>query len=211
MSLDKDQKSRSVILEAAKEVFLKKGYDGARMQEIADKAGMNKALLHYYFSSKEALFDSIFLEAFGQFAPRINMEFNQYTNFPDFVQKILVHYIDVLYHNPHLPIFVLNELQRHPERPERLLRESGIKPEMLVALFQTEMEAGRIIRMDARELLVNILAMCIFPFAARPMMERILWDNNKEGYTEFLHQRAKTLFDFLRSTIFTDPDKQCIE
>ena len=63
--------TEQLILEAAKKVFFNKGFDGARMQEIADVAGINKALLHYYFRSKDKLFEAIFFDAFQQFIPRV--------------------------------------------------------------------------------------------------------------------------------------------
>ena len=69
---EQELSTEKTILEAAKKVFLDKGFDGARMQEIADEAGINKALLHYYFRSKDKLFDAIFEEAFKQFLPNIS-------------------------------------------------------------------------------------------------------------------------------------------
>jgi len=68
----KKDNTRDRILMASKNVFQSKGMAGARMQDIADEAGINKALLHYYFSSKEKLFEVIFKEAFAQFFPKIN-------------------------------------------------------------------------------------------------------------------------------------------
>lgn len=69
--MDKDLTTEQKILEAARKIFLEKGLDGARMQDIADKAGINKAMLHYYFRSKDKLFEQIFLEVAGHFLPKI--------------------------------------------------------------------------------------------------------------------------------------------
>ena len=72
----KDQTTEEVILEAARKVFVKKGMYGARMQDIADEAGINKALLHYYFESKDKLFEKVFMEAAGHLFPKVNEVFN---------------------------------------------------------------------------------------------------------------------------------------
>ena len=69
--MKKDFTTEEKILTAAKQVFLTRGMDGARMQDIADEAGINKALLHYYFRSKDQLFEKIFLEVAHAFLPRV--------------------------------------------------------------------------------------------------------------------------------------------
>ena len=71
MTSDTDNTTEQKILEAAQEVFHEKGYDGARMQEIADKASINKGLLHYYFKTKDSLFEAIFSIAFRQMIAQI--------------------------------------------------------------------------------------------------------------------------------------------
>ena len=64
------------ILRAAEQVFMRAGYDGSRMQEIADEAGINKAMLHYCFKNKQLLFEAVFMNAFSQLAPQVNEIFN---------------------------------------------------------------------------------------------------------------------------------------
>jgi TetR/AcrR family transcriptional regulator len=200
----KEQVSKEVILNAARAVFIEKGFDGAHMQEIADKAEINKALLHYYFSSKEKLFEEIFKEAFSQFAPQVKQEMANFTSLKSFLKGFLHIYINMLIKHPFLPIFILSELHRNPERPARLVLESGIEPGKILLMLKKEMDDGRVVKMDPRELVTNILALCIFPFAARPMLQRILWDNDEAAYQQFLSNRVDTIYILLERTIFIE-------
>lgn len=111
MVADKEN-TEEKILEAAKEVFIEKGNDGARMQEIADKAGINKSLLHYYYRTKEKLFESVFKFAFSQFAPKFLNTFNTGEDFFTQLRKFIDIYIDLISKNSFIPMFILNEVNR---------------------------------------------------------------------------------------------------
>ena len=109
MVVDKENTEKK-ILEAAKEVFIEKGNDGARMQEIADKAGINKSLLHYYYRTKEKLFESVFKFAFSQFAPKVLNAFDGDEDFFKQLEKFISIYIDIISKNAFIPMFILNEV-----------------------------------------------------------------------------------------------------
>ena len=98
-----DQSTEQIILEAAKKVFVRKGMAGARMQDIADEAGINKALLHYYFRNKEKLFEMIFMEAAEKFFPRINAIFDSDQPLFEKIESFCEEYISVVMENPYLP------------------------------------------------------------------------------------------------------------
>ena len=110
----KDKSTEERILEAAKKVFVQKGMAGARMQDIADEAGINKALLHYYFSNKEKLFEMIFLEAASKLFPRINAIFSSDQPLFEKIESFCEEYIAVVMENPYLPLFVLYEINQDP-------------------------------------------------------------------------------------------------
>ena len=84
----KDATSEKLILNAAENIFIKKGMDGARMQEIADEAGINKALLHYYFRNKQQLFEAVFMNAFSLLAPQLNSILNDDSSIEEKIIKI---------------------------------------------------------------------------------------------------------------------------
>src|ERR1700730_16933908 len=111
----KDENTEERILTAAKKVFLKEGMAGARMQDIADEAGINKAMLHYYFRSKDKLFEKIFSELSRSFFPKLIMIFESDEGLFTKIQMFVTEYIDQMKQTPYLPIFVLNEVNRQPE------------------------------------------------------------------------------------------------
>jgi TetR/AcrR family transcriptional regulator len=189
------------ILNAAKTVFLRKGFDGARMQEIADEAGMNKALLHYYFRSKDKLFDAIFQEAFKQFLPRVSGIMVSDKPFFEKVWGFVESYIDMLLANPHLPIFILNELYRNPERLVNIFKESGIQPELFAQQIRKEVDAGNILPVDPRHFIVNMIGLCIFPFVGRPLLQGILFGNDADEYQKFLLQRKTDITLFIMNAL----------
>lgn len=196
-----DRSTEKKILEAAKIIFLEKGFDGARMQEIADEAGINKALLHYYFRSKEKLFDAIFQEAFQQFIPKIAEI--MMTDKPLFekLEFFIDTYLTMLSNNPHLPSFVLHEINRNPEKLVNIFKNFGIKPEYLGMAIAKEVEAGNIKPVQPIHLIVNILGMCLFPFIAKPIIKGFLFSNNDKMFSEFLSERKKEIKQFVINSI----------
>ncbi|HZH72925.1 MAG TPA: TetR/AcrR family transcriptional regulator [Mariniphaga sp.] len=189
------------ILAAAQSVFIRKGMDGTRMQEIADEAGINKALLHYYFRSKQKLFEAIFNKAFAQILPDIiNMVDSEKT----FIEKLNIfidNYFDLLMKNPFLPGFIIKEINRDSDLIVSVFKKQGINPSIFLEVAKQEMEKGKIRKMDPRELIINILAMCIFPFAARPLMEIIFFNNDEKAYQDFLIQRKNNVKEFVLKSI----------
>jgi TetR/AcrR family transcriptional regulator len=193
--------TEKTILEAAKKVFLDKGFDGARMQQIADEAGINKALLHYYFRSKDKLFDAIFDEAFMQFLPNIGQVLMSDMAFPDKIRAFVGHYIDMLLNNPHLPIFIMRELQRAPEKIVSLLKKSGIHPDITAAKIFQEVSEGKIVPIPMPHLIVNMIGLCVFPFIGRPIIEGFIFNNDTEAYNKFLLERKTVVADFIINAI----------
>ncbi len=175
--------------------------DGTRMQEIADEAGINKALLHYYFRSKQKLFEAIFNKAFAQILPDIiNMVDSEKT----FIEKLNIfidNYFDLLMKNPFLPGFIIKEINRDSDLIISVFKKEGINPSIFLEVAKQEMEKGKIRKMDPRELIINILAMCIFPFAARPLLEIIFFNNDKKAYQDFLIQRKNNVKEFVLKSI----------
>ncbi len=196
-----DSTTESSILEAAKHVFVLKGFEGARMQEIADEAGINKALLHYYFRSKDKLFEAVFIDAFVKFVPTILITLN--SNSPLFrkIEVFVDHYIEVLSKNPFIPGFILHELSHNSERLSKIIRTVGLNPDQFSEQVLAEINAGNINPIDPRELLVNILALCIFPFAGKPILKIVLFKNNEEEYAEFLNKRKHAAAQFIINSI----------
>jgi TetR/AcrR family transcriptional regulator len=196
----KEENTEKIILKAAREVFVEKGMDGARMQEIADRAAINKALLHYYFRSKDKLFDAVFEEIFSQVIPRIGDALIAEFNLEKFVRLFIDMYADLLYENPFIPQFILSEIYRNPERiRERIVHKMGIQTfvPLILAKLKTELS----IDVDPRHFVVSVISLIIFPYAGKPLIQMILFQDNDAAYKDFLIERREFAFKMIMNYI----------
>ncbi|RLD60153.1 MAG: TetR/AcrR family transcriptional regulator [Bacteroidetes bacterium] len=189
------------ILEAARKVFLKKGKDGARMQEIANEAGINKALLHYYFRSKDKLFIAIFDEALDEFIPRIGSVLNSDMSLFDKIRDFTNHYIEFFIENPLLPLFIFHEIRNNPDRIVKLAGQSGVEPILFAEEISRAVDNGLINPVDPRQLIVNMISLCIFPFVGQPLVEAFLFNNDDEKFADFIEIRKKEVGEFIINSI----------
>jgi AcrR family transcriptional regulator len=196
-----EKNTENQILEAAKKVFLEKGMAGARMQEIADAAGINKSLLHYYYRSKDKLFLAVFRFAVLQFLPGIQEMITSDIHFEEKISRFVHRYIDILLENPFVPMFIIQEIQRDPDRLFNAFVDAGIKPDEILRQFKKAVDDDEIRDIDPRDLVVNLLSLCIFPVAAKPVMQRLLTDNNSDAYREFIEKRKETVPEFILNAI----------
>ncbi len=178
------------ILDAARKLFMIKGLEGTRMQEIADEAGINKALLHYYFRSKDKLFARIFDEAFEKILPSMTVALERADNVPEFVRFFVPNYIKILNDMPFLPQFVIHELAQNPSRIAGMMQVKKFPLQKLHELLYLSIERGEIRQISTEHFLINMLAMTVFPYMARPIMEAVIFQNDKERYERFLDERV---------------------
>lgn len=192
-----DKSTEKQILDAAREVFLEKGFDGARMQEIADKAGINKALLHYYFRTKEKLFMGIFVEAIGQLIPRVLSAAQQPTTFRDLVTIFVHSYHDIMEANPYLPVFVVREINRMPELVVDMMKNKGFDVGMIKSIISFQVAEGRIRPIDPVQFLISLIGLCIFPFIGMPLLKGVLLDNSEEAAKKLMAERREFVIEFV--------------
>jgi TetR/AcrR family transcriptional regulator len=192
----------ALIFEAARKVFGMKGLDGARMQEIADEAGINKALLHYYFRTKEKLFEAVFTDTFKSFFPKaMSIMASQEISFNEKIETFVDVYISLIQENPYIPGFMFHQLSKGgPDRIVTIFKESGIKPDILFQQVELEIKKEAIYPIDPIHLLVNIISMCIFPFLARPILSGFLIRDTK-AYDQFLEERKREVPRFIINSI----------
>ena len=195
-----DLTTEQLILQAAKKVFITKGLDGTRMQEIADEAGINKSLLHYYFRSKDKLFEVIFKDIVMSFAPRIVGILNSPTSLFDKIELFVGTYIDLLLENPHIPGFLVNEVAKNPSRIVAALKMNGVNPDIMRAQLKKEVEAGVIRPLKVEDLMANLISLCVFPFMAKNIFSNML-DMSDEDYMLFLAARKKEIPTFIINSI----------
>ena len=198
----KDSNTENRIIEAARIVFLKKGMTGARMQEIADEAGINKALLHYYFRSKDKLFEHILNEVIRRIAGGLKQMFTKEMTVIERLDSLVDIYVSVLNENRYLPLFVLTEINQNPDRFVRILKEHvvGNMGDFIVQV-QQEAEQGLIRPVHPFHLLLSVLGMIIFPIAVYPLMSKISDGAMDHLIKNLLEERREFVKDFVKIAI----------
>ncbi len=202
MAQSLDLSTEQKILEAAKKVFICKGLDGARLDEIATEAGINKALLHYYFRSKENLFETIFDQIVEKIVPDFTAIVESKKPIEEKIELFVHRYIDFVSENPQIPVFMITEVNRNPERMKVILSHSHNFAKMQQFAFQmiTEMQVGRIKSFNPLHLILNIISLCIFPFIAKPVIQTILQIKD-DDLTILLQQRKEEVSRFLHEAL----------
>jgi len=197
----KKDSTEDKILEAAKTVFVNKGMEGARMQEIADEAGINKALLHYYFRSKERLFEAIFAEIIKFAFPKITRIVKSDDPIVTKIEQIIDAYIDLLIKHPFIPGFIMKELNRDPSGLFKMIVKFGLNPQIIMDQAQKAMDRGEIIQIKPQHLGINVVSMCVFPFAARPILSFVLFRDDPKALETFYAERADVIKKFVIDAI----------
>ncbi len=199
--MSEELQTKEQILEAAKMIFQERGFAGARMQEIADEAGINKSMLHYYFRSKDKLFQKVFQDSIRQFFPEILKVLNADLAFNSKIERLVETYYEMFKKHPHLPRFVIHEMNQHPDRFKEFVNNMSFEiPEAFVNQIQSEIDSGTMQKIDPREFIINTIGLCVFPLIARPMIETI-FEMNDEQYQQFLEQRKKELPKFILNAV----------
>lgn len=193
-----------VILAAAKEEFLDKGYDGARTTSIARNAGVTHAMLHYYFKTKEQLFERIFHETMGMLVKGILEVFTQTEKpFKERMAEALDIHFEVIRQNPRLPLFMIREVASRPERFDVIKNVICTFAGNLLATMQKDINQavsnGEINPIDATTLLLDMISLNVFPFVIKPVFETVtgldlnaessFWEQRKAENIELIMRR----------------------
>ena len=204
---DSDTEQR--ILDAAHAVFMRRGTAGARMQEIADEAGVNKALLHYYFRSKNRLAEAVFQRVAVRLLPPIIAVLGSDAEIEEKVTRVVAIELEQLSLSPFAPAYVISELNQHPDRVRQFIKAmtgveiDGVIPHVRAKLdkqLRARARAGTLRPISSEQFVVNLLALCLFPFAARPMMAVAL-QLDERGFKRFIEQRKTELPAFFLNAL----------
>lgn len=190
------------ILQAAMKVFTKKGFTGARMQEIADEAEINKASLHYYFRSKQLLFERIFQSVLSNFLGNVVENLDSDLSIDDKIRFFCENYINLIQKNPGFPNFILNELHQNPQYIFELFNKQKVQQRIknFIIQYKEEVAKGNYRDIDMKQLITNIISLSIFPFAARPILQFNL-DLSNDDFYEFMEERKTHLPEFISNSI----------
>lgn len=182
------------IKEAARTVFYKKGFAATRTRDIAEEAGLNLALLNYYFRSKAKLFEIIMIETLSGFIKEVLVVLNnEDTSLEEKIQEIATRYIDQIIKNPEIPTFIVTEIRSNPSD---LLKKLPIKEALGGSVFfkqhQKAVEEGKINEPNPLHFLMNLMGLIVFPFIAKPILMGAR-DLNEQHFNQLMQERKKMI------------------
>lgn len=193
---------KEAILITAKELFIKKGYNGTSIRDIATASGSNVAMVNYYYGSKYELFEIVFEESFDILMTRIFTVLDNDMPFFDMLSCWISSYYDILVEHPQIPIFILNEVNTNPEKlSERLRSRNPYRLLLKVsARINEESKKGTIKETDPIDFLLNVMSLCIFPFMFRTIATRVA-EISQEEYQIILDNHKNYVIKFVIDAI----------
>jgi AcrR family transcriptional regulator len=195
MSVERETEEK--IFLAARKVFQERGFDGARMQEIADEAKINKSMLHYYYRNKDNLFFEVFKAGVKKILPQLMGILNKEISLKSKIKEIVEFYYLTFDENPQLPSFVIFEMNQNTERFKDFMSSHGVSlPQTYIDQVQLAIQEKRIKDIAPHQLLMNIISLCLMPIVARNMVQ-MLFKLNDDNYMEFLEQRRELNLNFI--------------
>jgi len=204
MVKQKTKNTEETILDAAKKIFLRKGMTGARMQEIADEAGINKAMLHYYYRSKDKLFEAVFMQAIQLIIPKLVKIIQKDISLFDKIRLFAKDYMGFIAQHPYIPGFIINELQRNPGIMEKI---SELQPKremktLLQAQINEAVREGKIRPITVECLLTDMISLSVFPIMAKPLLKSLLGKDDP-AYNDMLEKRSDHVAELIINSIKT--------
>ena len=203
MDINSESSMEQSILDAAEKLFLEKGFAATSTTQIAKEVGCNQALVHYYFRTKDNLFNRIFEKKFGDFFQVIfdTTQLEQ-LDFKQKIRHICESHFDLLNKNPKIPMLILNELSRRPDHIELLREKLHVLPEKLFELMekdlQTEVDAGRIRKVSFMDVVMTMISLNVSIFTLLPVAAQALQINAEQQNMILAHRRSENVEIILR-------------
>jgi TetR/AcrR family transcriptional regulator len=193
----KSELTKEKIINSARELFIEKGYAGLKMQELADRANVNKGLLHHYYDNKETLFKTIFMDAFSELIGVLTNILSSEENIELKFDHIVDGYFDLLQANPRLPVFVFSELHRNPDYMLTI-----VNPQILLQrMEQGGFSNGEVDKDTLVQVFITIASLCVFPFIAAPLINTVLSDG--KTFEQFIEERRPLVKAAIRNLLQT--------
>lgn len=194
------------ILKIARKKFVQKGFAATRMQEIADEAEINKAMLHYYFRNKEKLYREVVRYTLSSVIPVLSKAIEGKSEFWDRMDNLVGAHINILMDQPDIPIFILSELsQKQDVILEEIRTHNAYVGPLQSLLGQTmiEMQQGKLKQVNPMHLILNVMSMTVFPFVAKPIFSEVMGITD-DNFKNLMKERKDIILRFIRATL--EPD-----
>ena len=177
----KEETIEEQILVAAYNVFIEKGYENSKMQDIADRAGIKRTVLNYYFRSKELLYHNIAKTILRQAMPSMLKVLNSDLEFEIKIEKFVDSYLLLITKNPFMPLFIINEINNlGASFVEKLLEGNLPNIDTFIFQVQQDIKKGKIVNIEPIQVFIHIISLCAFPILAKPMIMLITGKNEAE-------------------------------
>ena len=203
MKKTKDISTEERIKAAARKVFHQKGFAGTRTRDIAEEAGINHAMLNYYFRSKEKLFEMVMMETMAQFFKGVNLMLNdESTSLDEKIDLIVSNYVDLLLKEPELPTFILNEVRPNPQAfVEQNPIKEALTHSVLTRQYAEAVARGEITAPSLMQAILNVIGLVIFPFIAKPILTSII-NIPEEQYKALMLQRKTLIPQWIKAMLW---------
>jgi transcriptional regulator, tetR family len=203
MKKTEDISTEERIKAAARKVFHQKGFAGTRTRDIAEEAGINHAMLNYYFRSKEKLFEMVMMETMAQFFKGVNLMLNdENTSLDEKIDLIVSNYVDLLLKEPELPTFILNEVRPNPQAfVEQNPIKEALTHSVLTRQYAEAVARGEITEPNLMQAILNVIGLVIFPFIAKPILTSII-NIPEEQYKALMLQRKTLIPQWIKAMLW---------
>ena len=203
MKKTKDISTEERIKAAARKVFHQKGFAGTRTRDIAEEAGINHAMLNYYFRSKEKLFGIVMMETMAQFFKGVNLMLNdESTSLDEKIDLIVSNYVDLLLKEPELPTFILNEVRPNPQAfVEQNPIKEALTHSVLTRQYAEAVARGEVTEPNLMQAILNVIGLVIFPFIAKPILTSII-NIPEEQYKALMLQRKTLIPQWIKGILY---------
>lgn len=189
-----------LIKDTAKKVFFAKGLINASTKEIAAEAGVNRALIHYYFRSRDFLFNMVLEEAMRALTGKMSLILGSELDFRAKIKAFLDAFIEEKVEYPYLETFIVTELARNPEKIRELHPKNEALRALMAAQIKVEIESGRLQPIEPEHFVVNLMSMCNYPLIAKPILQSV-FGYDEQQYRTFLLDRKRVVY----RAIFNEP------
>lgn len=205
MSEQENLATRDKILNAAEDIFLEKGKDGASMRMIADKAGVNKAMLFYYFTNKDLLYKEVLKSNFYQMLTKLGNIIISEGEPSHKIEAFVDAYLIFFKEHPKLPKLMLREIAAGGETVKQMVHELKQMipfhlPNTIIEFVETGIEDQQFRDVDPKQTIISIAGMSLIYFLGKPLIEAIL-DLEDIDEQEFIEQRKESIVDLLKHGI----------
>lgn len=190
----KEINTEQAILDAATELFLEKGFIGTSTTEIAKRVGCNQAAVHYYYRTKDKLFEAIFERKFKFFLSKFFENITEDIPFEKKLEKKILTHFDLITEHRKIPHFIINEISTNPKRLASLKEKFAGYTDPMIRQFEKqlkiEIDKGNIREIEIHDLLISIISLNIGLFIIEPLF-KTLWNMEDQEYEQIVQKRKK--------------------